>query len=281
MTNPGRSLSAAINAEFRARESQRPANERLIDDPWAARFRDDHWRLRALRRLERAIPALRRLSEDLQLAHCMRHRSVEELVLRAIANGCRQVVTIGPGYDSRAARLRSDSVRWFEIDRPAVQERKARLAADWPAKLIPGDANADSLARLLSPRTGFDPQQPVCFVLEGVLHYLDADGLRRLFAELAAMPQAVVVATVISSAQFHTAPSLFRAVLRWLGEIPSLHFEPEAIPGWFGERGFGCVEQWDFAAQAGGLVAGRWAGRPPALHQIVVRGRAGSYRGDA
>ena len=55
---------------------------------------------------------------------------VDDVVLRAIWSGCRQVVIVGAGYDGRALRFRSPGVRFFELDHPVTQaDKRARLSS--------------------------------------------------------------------------------------------------------------------------------------------------------
>ncbi|MBW1762713.1 MAG: class I SAM-dependent methyltransferase [Deltaproteobacteria bacterium] len=101
---------------------------------------------------------------------------------RALDRGVRQVVVLGAGLDTRAARLAREGVRFFEVDQPASQvdkcERLSRFDA-YPmdaATFVPCDFERDDFVQLLEA-AGLDGGSPVCFVWEGVI-YPVAPGVR-------------------------------------------------------------------------------------------------------
>ena len=71
---------AGAHALFRSRETSR-RGPRILEDQHAARLADEHLGLR-LGRL--ALARLHRIVDQLQTAHCVRHRSIDELILRAV-----------------------------------------------------------------------------------------------------------------------------------------------------------------------------------------------------
>ena len=162
-----RSLVAGVNALFRSREAQAPARARLLHDPYAHLFGERHPLVFALRALRFLLPPLRRLIDELQTAHCVRHRSIDELCLQAVArDGFRQVVVLGAGYDTRPLRLgeRLPPVRWIEVDHPATAARKARLSArsrlPGSARRISLDLERDELAPALQRPASTRPRPP-------------------------------------------------------------------------------------------------------------------------
>jgi len=98
--------------------------------------------------------------------------------------GVGQVVLLGAGFDTRAARLAREGVRFFEVDHPATQaEKRARLAAlsGYPmeaATFVACDfeAGQDFTAELEA--AGFDRQAPAVILWEGVVAYLSEDAVR-------------------------------------------------------------------------------------------------------
>ena len=59
-----------------------------------------------------------------------RTRVIDGEVAHAIGHGTAQVVLLGTGYDGRALRFGGGTVRWFEVDLPAVQaDKRQRLGA--------------------------------------------------------------------------------------------------------------------------------------------------------
>jgi methyltransferase (TIGR00027 family) len=113
----------------------------------------------------------------------------DEQVLAAIATGTAQVVVCGAGYDDRALRFRTTGVRFFELDHPDTQWRKAaRLlamgvgAAD--VTLAALDFRSDDTGAVLA-QAGHEASEPSLFVCEGLLTYLDGQTCHRLLAALA------------------------------------------------------------------------------------------------
>jgi methyltransferase (TIGR00027 family) len=113
----------------------------------------------------------------------------DQRILSAVGAGCRQVVRLGAGLDTRAFRLGlPESVTVFELDQPPVLDFKqsvlnqhgavptcrrvplaADLLADWPAVLR---------------AAGFDLALPAAWVAEGVLMYLSRPDADRLLDRL-------------------------------------------------------------------------------------------------
>ena len=107
----------------------------------------------------------------------LRTRYLDDCVTRALHRGVRQVVILGAGLDTRAARLGREAVRFFEVDQPASQadkrERLSRFEA-YPmdaATFVPCDFERDDFVELLET-AGLDRKSPACFVWEGVIYYL-------------------------------------------------------------------------------------------------------------
>ena len=117
----GVSDTALGAAEMRAEASRRA--DRLIDDPYAAAF------VEAAPPLFPDVPSV---ADDAELAAlvesgivgvAIRTRFFDEHLLAACAAGCRQVVRLAAGLDTRAFRLDwPDGVRLFELDLPEVAD---------------------------------------------------------------------------------------------------------------------------------------------------------------
>lgn len=173
------SKTAKLVASYRARATARG----LIDDPWAEELAGEDGASFALR-YDRVFN-----NGDLYLAvrtwfldGCVRHYT-----------GPRkfpQVVILGAGLDTRAARLGRQGVRFFEVDHPATQaykiERTAALAG------YPKDAatyvscdfeHQDFLDRLTA--SGFRTDAPAIFIWEGVTYYLAEAAVRATLRRIA------------------------------------------------------------------------------------------------
>jgi len=102
----------------------------------------------------------------------------------------RQVVILGAGYDTRAARLPRAGVSFFEVDHPATQaskrERLAQLGG-YPVEaaryVTCNFEREDPIERLAA--SGFDPKQPALVIWEGVVPYLTEAAIRATATRLA------------------------------------------------------------------------------------------------
>lgn len=264
----GRSLVAGVNALLRVVESQRPAESRILQDPFAARLAEDHAAIWLLRLARFLLPPLKRAIDAQRTAHCVRHRAIDALIAEAIADGFQQIVLLGAGYDMRASRLPAPCVHWFEVDRGPILQRKARRLRGVPG-LNPAVASvqADLAEGAALPglcAAGFDRSAAAVFVLEGVVHYLSPDQVARLLAETALGPgPRRLILSFIDPAMVPRAGTTFRAMIRVLREIPRTYFAPEELAalaarfGWTGARHWTGPEQArEFAPQALGRARG-------------------------
>lgn len=106
----------------------------------------------------------------------VRTRFFDDAVLQAIADGVRQVVILGAGYDARALRFRTPGVAFFEVDYPATQadkrERLATIGASTDGIVfVAADFTEPGLPIALAG-SGHDRLERSLFVCEGVLRYL-------------------------------------------------------------------------------------------------------------
>jgi methyltransferase (TIGR00027 family) len=101
-----------------------------------------------------------------------RTRVVDAEVARAIGRGTTQVILLGAGYDGRALRFGGGPVRWFEVDRPAIQADKRRrldaLGLGPAVSYVPLDLLTGDLDAALDA-AGHDRAAPSLFVCEGLL----------------------------------------------------------------------------------------------------------------
>jgi len=113
----------------------------------------------------------------------------DDMLERQIAAGCRQVVLLGAGLDTRAVRKAAPGVRFFEIDDAATMNLKRyvldqhRLTAD--VAFIDGNYVTDGMLPLLVA-SGLDIDVPTFVIWEGNTMYLDAAADRAVLRELRA-----------------------------------------------------------------------------------------------
>jgi methyltransferase (TIGR00027 family) len=103
--------------------------------------------------------------------------------------GIRQAVIVAAGLDSRAYRLEwPNGTTVFEVDLPKVLDFKARVLAEQGAapKARRIEVAADLRTDWTTPlkTTGFDPQSPSAWSVEGVLPYLTDDAQTALFTRI-------------------------------------------------------------------------------------------------
>jgi methyltransferase (TIGR00027 family) len=103
----------------------------------------------------------------------------------------RQIVILGAGYDTRAARLPRAGVRYFEVDHPATQAAKRATLArldGYPvaaATYVACDfEREDPIERLRA--SGFASDEPSLVLWEGVVMYLTEPAIRATASRLAA-----------------------------------------------------------------------------------------------
>jgi methyltransferase (TIGR00027 family) len=233
-------------------------HERILTDDWALALADRRASLQLLRFGRFLVPPLRRVLEELVVAHCVRHRAIDELASQAVAQGFVQLVIVGAGYDMRASRFRFLKARWFEVDHPATQERKQQLLRAQPEAAVVERVGLDLNREAILPalgRIGFDPTVKTCFVLEGLLHYLQRGTLDRIFAELAALPEPprVLFSFIERSMRQRATPALLN-LFRAMREIPDLFLEEDEMQG-LCSRFFGPdFESWSFEQQVQSFV---------------------------
>ncbi|MDK9501161.1 SAM-dependent methyltransferase [Streptomyces katrae] len=190
------SRTAQWTAAARALETER--EDRLFADPYARTVADTI----GFDLLERyagagTVPFL-----------AIRTTYLDRAIVRAVQeHGIRQVVFLAAGMDTRFYRLPwPDGVTVYELDRPALLEAKAEMLAGEPAPAgrtrvtVPVDLTRDWTGPL--EEAGWRADQPVLWVVEGLLFFLPEDAVRGLISTLAghSAPGSVLLGDVISKA---------------------------------------------------------------------------------
>jgi methyltransferase (TIGR00027 family) len=100
----------------------------------------------------------------------LRTKYFDDVLSNQILAGCKQVVILGSGLDTRAARMNGEGVDYWEIDDRATLQLKAetfkanKIQAN--VRYIPGDYVQDNLIALLK-QSEFDFDRPTYFLWEG------------------------------------------------------------------------------------------------------------------
>lgn len=195
-------------AAIRADEARHAAP--LFHDPFADRLAGDIGR--ATHAAYRAVTGLATPIIE------VRTRYYDDALARICADGLTQFAILAAGMDARAYRLAwPTGARVFEVDRPAVLAHKAAVLADERptcARIpVPIDLADDWPAALLA--AGLDPTIPTCFLVEGLLQYLDPPFVPTLFTRIhsLAAPRSRllydVIGRVLLGAPFMTAAKTF------------------------------------------------------------------------
>jgi len=170
------SRTAIMVAAFRGRASARP--DAICRDPWASALAGREGESLA-DEFQAHFPAFE-LWMAVRTAYLDAH--VEHWT--SPPHAFSQVVLLGAGLDTRAARLAKDGVRFFEVDHPSSQRDKlARLRAlhEYPidaATYVSCDFETDDfIDRLVAE--GFHPGAPALVIWEGVVPYLSEAAIRR------------------------------------------------------------------------------------------------------
>lgn len=174
------SRTARMVARFRALGAERfPA---IVGDRWAASLVDAAAIADADRYIEAHPHSVLYLS--------LRTATFDDEVRAAIRDRIRQIVILGAGLDTRAARLVTEGVRFFEVDHAATQDDKRRRLANvdgYPlsaATYVSCDfENEDFLDRLAA--SGHRASEPSLIVWEGVVYYLTEGAVRATCARIA------------------------------------------------------------------------------------------------
>ncbi|MBA2693730.1 MAG: SAM-dependent methyltransferase [Rubrobacter sp.] len=179
-TNPVAPTSRWM-AAARAKETER--EDRLFHDPLAADLAGEDgfdW-------LERMEPA----AGGPGMYAVVRTRFFDDFLMEACESfGIRQVVLAAAGLDTRAFRLKWPSgVRLFEMDLPEVLDHKEDVVENAGAAPIceRSMVRAD-LAQETWPKdllgSGYDPDEPSVWLIEGLLFYLPRDAVHNLLDDI-------------------------------------------------------------------------------------------------
>jgi O-methyltransferase involved in polyketide biosynthesis len=231
-----------------------------------------------------------------------RSRYTEDRLARGIEHGIGQYILLGAGLDSFAYRSPlAGRVRVFEVDHPATQEWKRRVAAGSVAgaagsvagaagsvagaagsvagaasvTYVPMDFTRDSLAEGLS-RAGFDAARPAFVSWLGVTMYLDARAIEATVSVLGGFaPGTEIVLDYMLPAGLRDAAGqayadLVGQVAAERGEPWQSVFAPEAMAALLTRHGFGPVRD---VGQRDMIPAAAWDRsdvlRPAALCRIA------------
>ena len=169
--------TAFVIASIRSLEPEQP--HQLFNDPYAQWFSN-----------ERALAAARQLDEAFPPSTTMvrfRTRYFNRFIERGIADGARQVILLGGGFDMRSHLFDNADVSFFEVDQKAVLLFKSaileRHGIQQSPSLLANYLQTDVPSGLADH--GFDPDAPTLIVWEGNTMYLPPDSIMPFLNRLA------------------------------------------------------------------------------------------------
>jgi len=169
--------TAFIVAEYRAEENSAP--DPLYCDSIVELLLNDATRQAAAS----AVIASPSVKEGVKL----RTRYLDDALDERIARGCRQVVILGSGLDTRAVRKKAAGVAYFELDDQATLDlKKARYSErglQAALTLIPANYVTDDWIALLA-ENGLDFDLPTHIIWEGSTMNLTHNDMKRVMTTI-------------------------------------------------------------------------------------------------
>lgn len=123
------------------------------------------------------------------IAHYLvRKRWIERETRRALAEGIRQIVVVGAGFDSLAWRLHREfpKVRFFELDHPATQKpKRAALDVGENLRFLSVDLSFTLPHEVLGTCAEFAGNEPAFVVAEGLTMYFEEEKVCDILCSMA------------------------------------------------------------------------------------------------
>lgn len=182
----GVAATSLVVAAARAAEQRRP--DRLFEDPFAELFLRAAGDVREPSAHGRAQWFLRQIGDQ----PAVRTAFFDHRLRRAADAGCRQVVLLAAGMDTRAFRLEwPEGTRVFDVDFDAVLSFKlrvleqARAAPRCDHRPVAADLREDWGAALRAQ--GFSAERPTAWLAEGILYALPSTAADLLLERVTAL----------------------------------------------------------------------------------------------
>lgn len=233
--------TSLLTTALRAQETERP--DRLYEDPFAARLAGalgaDLFAQVADATWPNRTDSRQRVPSTFDY-NAIRTRYFDEYLLSAVQEGeFTQVVLAAAGMDTRAYRLPwPRPVEIFELDRSSVLEAKETVLGEEPVHplvtrhVVGADLLSSDWTESLS-KSGYRPDEPSVWLLEGLLYYVTEGDARQVLSSVrsATAPGSLVAADLVSATAL-TAPAvvpLLEVFERWGCPWLFGHDEPEAF----------------------------------------------------
>jgi methyltransferase (TIGR00027 family) len=108
--------------------------------------------------------------------YALRKKCLALFAREALQDGIAQVIVLGAGLDPLALTLHREfrAARFWEIDHPATQQVKTKVAADVDGQrfhFVPANLAAGRIDPAMLEKTGFDSAQRTLWIAEGLFMY--------------------------------------------------------------------------------------------------------------
>jgi methyltransferase (TIGR00027 family) len=188
-----------------------------------------------------------------------RHRFMSDLIIKSMDENIKQIVLIGAGYDTNFLKIPEQykAANLFEIDHPNTQSRKIRIIRKHSLEsrinlnYIGLDLEYDSITGQLHDK-GLDRREAVLVIAEGVLSYLSAHSIDRLFHSLSNLSGKVRFAADYRLPQMKEK-NVNLAIKRWRMEFKMMHeqyrsfFDEQDMEQKLTEHGFQVIRHHNLA----------------------------------
>jgi methyltransferase (TIGR00027 family) len=239
-------------AVYRAWESSRP--DALFHDPYAQRLAGERGRAIAL-----LMPRQARSGWPI----VVRTKLIDDVITAAVQQHCDTVVNLAAGLDTRPYRMElPSSLRWCEVDLPALSEEKERLLADSEPRCrlmrIRADLR-DASERRRALREAVGSGTRVLVLTEGLLVYLDQSAVQALSKDLLA--EAGIRWWVLDLASPAIVQMMRRSMGKLLANAP-MQFAPPTGVAYFEALGWRVLQMQELARTAARVKRLPWFIRP-------------------
>lgn len=186
----------------------------------------------------------------------LREKYGDAVIEAAIAAGCRQLLLLGSGYDTRFFRIsavQENAVATFEVDLPKTIDDKRTCLVNKLGyipeglTLIPLDFNHDDLSSLV--RYGFDPTRATVYVWQGVSYYLPKESVSQVldFINSQMLPDSVLLfdcCSPLMTFKNDQVPGITASIDRLveIGEPYLFGMDGHEMKAWLQEKGFQNIE---------------------------------------
>ena len=170
------------------RAMEKNQEHKLFDDPYAALFVNEAIEEKVQEQIRVFPPSL----ELVRFRVCV----MSEVVERGIADGMKQIISLGAGFDMRAHIYQTEGVRFCDVDQPAVLQFKNKVleaGGVTPCAGIECNYLEADLPRELN-KAGFDLEAPILFIWEGNTMYLPVDLIHDFLARMRAQVPRMTIA---------------------------------------------------------------------------------------